>query len=147
MSGIVVGVDGSHHSTRALEWAINESALRQAPLTVISVSPVAASIYGLSAQHYPADEQSREQVEKATQEAVDNALSARTGQPPATVTVRALSGLPADELIKASVGADLLVLGARGAGGFGRLLMGSVSSQVTHHALCPVVVVPTDREQ
>lgn len=144
MPGIVVGVDGSHHSTRALEWAINESALRHTPLTVLSVSPVAASIYGLSAQHYPMDEQSREQVQKATQDVVDEVLSARAGEAP-TVTVHAVSGLAADELLKASAGAELLVLGARGAGGFGRLLVGSVSSQVTHHALCPVVIVPPER--
>jgi nucleotide-binding universal stress UspA family protein len=145
MSGIVVGVDGSHHSTRALEWALQEAALRQAPLTVLSVSPVAASIYGLSAQHYPVDEDERAKVQAATQEMVDKAVSARAGQPPAAVTVRVVSGLPADELIKASAGADMLIVGARGAGGFGRLVMGSVSSQVTHHALCPVVIVPTDR--
>lgn len=50
--------------------------------------------------------------------------------------------MPADELIKASEGADLLAVGARGAGGFRRLVMGSVSSQVSHHAHCPVVIVP-----
>jgi nucleotide-binding universal stress UspA family protein len=144
MSGIVVGVDGSHHSARALEWAITEAALRHDSLTALAVSPVAASIFGLSAQHYPADEQSRAQVQKATQEIVDQALAAHTGERP-EVTVRAVSGLPADELIKATANADLLVVGARGAGGFGRLALGSVGTQVTHHALCPVVVVRSDR--
>jgi nucleotide-binding universal stress UspA family protein len=58
------------------------------------------------------------------------------------VTVKSLSGSPAEELIKAGADADLMVVGSRGSGGFGRLLLGSVSSQVTHHAPCPVVVVP-----
>jgi nucleotide-binding universal stress UspA family protein len=147
MSGIVVGLDGSHHSTNALEWALGEAGLRGAPLTVIAVNPIASDIFGLAAQHYPQDEQSRAEVQKATQAQVDQVLSARAGERQVSVTVRAISGLPADELIKASAGADLLVLGARGTGGFGRLLMGSVSSQVTEHALCPVVIVPKDRSR
>ncbi len=144
MSGIVVGVDGSHHSQRALDWAINEAAVRQAPLTVVTVSRVSSDIYGIAPEHYPADEESRGKVLAATREVVDKAIASYHGKPP-VVTVRAISGLPADILIQASVDADMLVVGARGAGGFGRLLMGSVSSQVTHHALCPVVVVPSER--
>ena len=58
------------------------------------------------------------------------------------VTVSVATGEVAEELIKASRDADMLVVGSRGSGGFARLLMGSVSSQVTHHAACPVVVIP-----
>jgi nucleotide-binding universal stress UspA family protein len=141
MSGIVVGVDGSSHSRNALDWALAESALRHTPLTVMTVSPVASSIWGVSAQHYGADEQNRENVRQATQQIVDKAIADADDKSARTVTVQAVSGLPADELIKASQDADLLVVGARGAGGFVKLMMGSVSSQVTHHAYCPVVVV------
>jgi nucleotide-binding universal stress UspA family protein len=59
--------------------------------------------------------------------------------------VRAVSGVPAEELVKASRDSDLVVVGSRGGGGFARLLMGSVSSQVVHHAACPVTVVPANR--
>jgi len=61
------------------------------------------------------------------------------------VTVSVAEGDPAEELVKASRDADLLVVGSRGSGGFARLLMGSVSSQVTHHAACPVVIIPGSR--
>ena len=54
-----------------------------------------------------------------------------------------MHGLPVDELVKASEGADMIVLGRRGMGGFVRLLMGSVSSQVAQHAQCPVLIVPS----
>ncbi len=52
-----------------------------------------------------------------------------------------VTGDPAEELINASRDADMVVVGSRGSGGFASLLMGSVSSKVTHHAACPVVVI------
>jgi nucleotide-binding universal stress UspA family protein len=149
MPGIIVGVDGSEHSLSALDWALNEADLRRTQLTVVTVSPIVSGIYGpgyAPADYYPAEEESRAQAEKATQELVNQAVGRRGAAPSMPVTVRALSGLAADELINASQDADLLVVGARGAGGFARLVMGSVSTQVTHHALCPVVVVPGTRK-
>jgi nucleotide-binding universal stress UspA family protein len=61
---------------------------------------------------------------------------------PDSVTVLSRNGMPAEEILTAAADADMVVVGSRGAGGFRQLLMGSVSSQVTHHAHCPVVVIP-----
>ena len=141
MPGIVVGVDGSEHSQRSLEWAMKEAALRHTPLTVLTVHPVAMSAWTQNPISYPQDQADEARARAAAQEGADKA-AAPLGERAPSVTVRSVSGSPAAELIKAGTGADLLVVGARGSGGFARLLMGSVSAQVTHHAPCPVVVVP-----
>jgi nucleotide-binding universal stress UspA family protein len=141
MSGIIVGIDGSGHSEAALEWAVREAGVHQAPLTVLTVHEVAASGWG-GTMVYQADDAIREENRKAAQEAVDQVLQKASGPVPADVTVRAVSGTPAEALIEASRDADLLVVGSRGAGGFTRLLLGSVSAEVSHHAACPIVIVP-----
>ncbi len=144
MPGIIVGVDGSAHSRIALDWALDEAAFRNEPLTVLTVSPLVTGIYGpgyAPADFFPAEEEARLQTEKAAEQLVGEALDRRGGAAPAVI-VRAVSGLAADELINAAENADLLVVGARGVGGFKRLIMGSVSTQVTHHARCPVAVIP-----
>ena len=145
MPGIIVGVDGSDHSRRALRWAMQEAVLRRIPLTVMTVRPdpvrPATTIYwGL---HTSPENRDTEDLaaQKAVQELADQVASEIGGTVP-EVTVSVATGNPAGELVKASRDADLLVVGTRGIGGFGRLMMGSVSSQVTHHAACPVVVVP-----
>lgn len=146
MAGIVVGVDGSEHSVRSLEWAISEAACRNAPLTIITVQTVAAGYFG-SPVVLAADEPLRQQAEQAAKQAAEKALAKiGDGPRPASVTVRAVSGFPAQELIEASDDADLLVVGSRGVGGFTRLMMGSVSSQVAQHAHCPIVIIPGDRQ-
>lgn len=145
MSGIVVGIDGSHHASRALDWAMGEAAIRKADLTVIAVNSVPASYWTGAPVALPGDEGKVEEIRKSAQDAVDKAAAARGDQQPASVSVVALSGFPAKTLIDLSEKSDLIVVGSRGAGGFGALFLGSVSSQVVHHAKCPVVVVPSNR--
>lgn len=140
MAGIVVGVDGSQHAHRALEWALKEAAVRSTPLTVLAVHPVAASAWTGSAITYGEDEPMVVQTRKAAEEAVAKASSGLSDQ--LSVTVKAESGVPAHALIDSSGNADMIVVGSRGSGGFGRLVLGSVSNQVVQHARCPVVVVP-----
>lgn len=143
MPGIIVGIDGSGHSERALEWAINEAAIRNAPLTVLTVHQAVVGYWG-SAVAYPGDHALAEKSRQAAQEATDNALAGLGQSRPASVTVQAVNGIPAEELVAAGKDADMIVVGSRGAGGFARLLLGSVSTQVTHHAHCPVVIIPSE---
>jgi nucleotide-binding universal stress UspA family protein len=145
MPGIVVGIDGSHHSTRALEWAFKEAALQHAPLTVLTVHPVVASAWTGNPVRLGADSEDQEKMLQAAEELTAKVTGQLGDSRPDSVTVRAISGFPAKELIEASRDADLVVVGSRGAGGFAKLLVGSVGSQVVEHAHCPVVVVPTER--
>jgi nucleotide-binding universal stress UspA family protein len=115
--------------------------LRGAPLTVLAVHQVASNYWTGSPEHYPADQPATDAIRKAAEDAVQKAVG-QVGDPgPASVTVRAISGLPAQELVNASSDSDLVVVGARGGGGFARLRLGSVTNQVVSHAACPVVVV------
>ena len=120
---------------------MKEAALLHAPLTVLIVHRVAESYLTRSPVINPGDRAEQEKSRQAAQDAVINAASSLGDNAPASVTVRAVSGMPAQEVIDASGDADLVVVGSRGGGGFVGLLMGSVSSQVVHHAACPVVVI------
>jgi nucleotide-binding universal stress UspA family protein len=124
---------------------MKEAAAHHAPLTVLAVHEVMKSYWTGSPVPIAGDnarlEKTREATEKMTQQAVTRLGDAR----PAAVDVRAVHGFPANELVNASHHADLIVVGSRGGGGFARLMMGSVSSQVVHHAACPVVVIPHER--
>ena len=144
MPGIIVGVDGSGHSRRALDWAIGEAAIRHAPLTVLTVQQVMNSFWAGPAV-YPEDTELAEHARKTVQDETDEALGelAEDARPPA-VTVLAVAGLPAEAILGIASDADMIVVGSRGAGGFTKLLLGSVASQVTRHARIPVVIIPAE---
>src|SRR6185437_5273326 len=107
-----------------------EAALRQAPLTVMTVHPPVVEYYG-SARDVQLGEELSERLREAVREQTGKVLERLGGAVPPQVTVTVVAGFPADELLVASVGADLVVVGARGVGGFADLVMGSISSQVT----------------
>ena len=141
MPGITVGIDGSEHSVKALEWAIKEAAIQHSPVTVLAVHLVPKSGWTGNPITLPADIADVEKARQAAEELVVKVTSQLGDAQPASVKVSAVNGFPAQELIEASRDADLDVIGSRGSGGFARLMMGSVSSQVVHHAHCPVVVI------
>jgi len=145
MSGIVVGIDGSHNASHALEWAMTEAAIRKAPLTVITVNSVPASYWSGAPVELPGDQERVADIRKTAEAAVADTAARLGASQPESVTVTAISGFPAQALIAASADSDLLVVGTRGGGGFAPLVLGSVSNQVVHHAHCPVVVVPSGK--
>jgi nucleotide-binding universal stress UspA family protein len=143
MPGIMVGVDGSGHSRRALEWAMKEAAMRHAPLTVLTVHPAIVGYFGEMVTT-TGDLDLTEQTQLAVKVEADRVLAALGGPHPESVTIKAVHGFPVEELVSASKGADIVVLGSRGMGGFSRMLMGSTAGQVVQHAHCPVLIVPPE---
>jgi len=135
---IVVGVDGSDSAQAALEWA-----LRQAKLTGGRVEAVTAWHYPASYGWEPAGIDA--DFEGDARQTLAAALTAVTGQEPDVLVLPLVTeGYPADVLLHAAKGAELLVLGSRGRGGLTSALLGSVSLHCVMHAHCPVLVL---REQ
>lgn len=157
MARILVGVDGSEHSKRALGWAIEEAQLRDVPVVMVHAYEPARvrSPYTYSYSAMPGnltddlreqerqwrqeqEEQVRQHAESTAARILESVVGTRDrGQVETLVVPRD----PADVLVELSGNAGLLVIGSRGYGGFKGLLLGSVSQKCLHHARCPVAVL------
>jgi nucleotide-binding universal stress UspA family protein len=136
-SRVVVGVDGSQASDRALAWAVGEARARQAALVAVHAGQVPAAgelvVFDLGG------------LEDGARATLDQALArVDTSGLDRPVERRLCCAHPSKALLEEGDGADLVVVGHRGRGGFTGLLLGSVSQQVAHHATGPVVVVRAD---
>ena len=132
---IVVGVDGSHLSIEALRKASRLAAVLGCSLHAVTVWEYAVSL----APPIPTDSWSPLTEARHT---LNDALDEAFGEDlPSDLERTALVGLPVELLIEGSRGAEMLVVGSRGRGGFAGLLLGSVSSVLAAHAHCPVLIV------
>jgi nucleotide-binding universal stress UspA family protein len=138
-SELVVGVDGSAASYAAVGWAAHEAAIRGVPVKLLYVVPPTR----MDSIEAPNDTITQEQEAKARQ-VLDRAhriVDDRTGEARPKVRVELRYAGVVETLVDASRGAQLIVVGARGLGEFGRHMLGSVSSGLLHHAHCPVTIV------
>ena len=142
MGIIVVGIDGSAGSQAALRFAAAEARLRKAKLRLVaawSLTYVAAPI-GMMA---PIDDALLPELQDNARAVLDQAVAEVLGDATDIEIEKTIAeGSPAQVLVDAAQGADLLIVGTRGHGGFAGLLLGSVSQQIAHHAPCPIVIVP-----
>jgi nucleotide-binding universal stress UspA family protein len=138
---VVVGVDGSEDSRRALQWASEEASEHGAELVVVSSRTQPLLLPTL--QHSGVtSETDPTRVAENTKAMLEKTLSEVLGDSPSvSVKSSVVEGSPAKILIDLSGSADLLVVGSRGVGGFTGLLLGSVSQHVAAHAQCTVAVV------
>lgn len=144
MEGIIVGVDESPHAQAALKWAVDHAAHTHDPVTAVMA-------WGFIDQHHlepdapfdatytasPADMAVRADRSLRTQ--LDRVDTTRLIAP---VERRAVADRPSTALLEAASLASVVVVGSRGHGQLASALLGSVSDQVSHHASCPVVVIP-----
>ncbi|WP_213456966.1 universal stress protein [Rhizomonospora bruguierae] len=136
---IVVGYDGSTSARAALAWALDEAERSGAPVRLVHAFEWVASVTPLApAVPVWPDPDARADAESVLANAVEDAAATHPG---VTVTTSVHSGAAAPLLIDLSAQARLVVLGSRGHGGFGELLVGSTTVNVTAHAHSPVVVV------
>lgn len=135
MEGIIVGVDESPYAEAALHWAAGHTAVTGEPLTAVMA-------WGYIDQHHldPDAPFDPEYTADIAAKVLDELVRRSIGDAP-HVRRHATCDLPGPALLEAAQGASMLVVGARGMGGFRGLLLGSVSRHVLHHASCPVAVV------
>jgi nucleotide-binding universal stress UspA family protein len=156
---IVVGVDGSDGSVVALRWALDEARLRGSSVRVVHAyrSPQfpltepqlgVAGGMGVPVMADEGAEELRRTVETQARGVIDESVRRAGGDAVDEVEIErvALDGPAAQTLIEAGRGAELLVVGSRGHGGFVGLLLGSVSQQCAQHPPCPVVILPPPGE-
>jgi nucleotide-binding universal stress UspA family protein len=143
--GIVVSIDGSPQSEAAVRWAAHDAVLRQVSVTLMHViAPVVVRWPAASMQ----GSYNKWQEENA-QEVLDQALktlraSASESELPEARTEVVHSTRVLQGLVDASHEAQMIVVGSRGMGAFSRLVLGSVSSGLAHHAHCPVAIIHAD---
>ncbi|MEU9129571.1 universal stress protein [Kitasatospora sp. NPDC048540] len=146
---IVVGTDGSAPAAQAVAFALREARLRGTRLRAVCAyeyAPTQHSGFEWTAGAGPGSGPVPQQSDLVAQAVADSVeeLQRQLGGPSVDVEIVCNPGRPAQVLLDASEDASLLVVGSRGSGAWGRLTLGSTSTEVVHHARLPVVVVPAE---
>ena len=143
---IVVGVDGSQSSEAALAWAVRQAELTGATVEAVIAWhwPVAYGAIPFAPAGVMMDTDFAGTAARVLAAAISDTVDVAS---PVKVSSTVREGNPAQILLEAAGGADLLVVGSRGHGGFAEALLGSVSQHCVHHAPCPVVIIREAQDQ
>jgi nucleotide-binding universal stress UspA family protein len=134
---VVAGVDGSEESLRAVEWAALEAQRRRTPLRIVSAPALLPRMRAYAQDPETAAVRLQSESCRALDEAITRSREVAPGR---LIDVGLLAGPPALAVTQSGSGALMLVVGARGSGGFAAMMLGSVSRYAAMHARCPVVV-------
>lgn len=148
-AGIVVGIDGSATSTAAVTWAARDAELRGLPLRLVHViPPVVTSAADWPDLPPPPDLMSyaTERGRRLLDDAAETAAAAITDRRPDEISTEVLYGAVVATMVELSALADMMVVGCLGEGPVARVVLGSVSTGLAHHARCPVAVIHGEHE-
>lgn len=137
-------MEGSGGAKAALRWALGEAGHRDCLVEVVTAYAPTYVAAAPDFNYVPLDPVDLKSEVQRMQERVVNEVLGQVDAGAVTIRRRMMKGRPVDSLIEAAAGADMLVVGSRGRGGFRGLLLGSVSQQLAQHASCPLVIVRPD---
>ncbi|WP_284235429.1 universal stress protein [Mycobacterium antarcticum] len=148
-AGVMVGVDGSAESDAAIRWAAREAVLRHAPLTLVHVVAPVAARWPMEPMFANITEWQQDNARHVLEQGLKTAHACigdneMTGI--ADVHTETLNASVVPALVSASENQRMVVVGSRGTGALGRMLLGSVSTGLVHHAHCPVAVIRPEAE-
>ena len=140
---IVVGIEGSGYAKAALVWALEEAVHHDALVEVVTCYSPTYIPSSPDLGYVPFDGTNLiSEVEKLQNEVVESVMEI-AGNPNVQIKKTIKKGRASETLMSIAEGADMLVVGNRGRGGFAGLRLGSVSQAISHHSPCPLVIVRT----
>ncbi|HET7667018.1 MAG TPA: universal stress protein [Mycobacterium sp.] len=145
--GILVAVDGSPESDAAVRWAAQEAELRDLPITAVHVVVPVVVSWPVRSMQVEFNEWQEDNARTVIEHALRMLRSSRAEADEDSIGTKVLHGYAVPALVDASKDAQMIVVGSRGMGAFGRAVLGSVSSGLAHHARCPVAIIHRDEAQ
>jgi nucleotide-binding universal stress UspA family protein len=145
--GILVAVDGSAESDAAVRWAVREAELCRLPITLEHVVVPVVTSWPVRSLQADFDEWQEDNARQVLEQCQKILLSSLGASELSSVRTEVLHDYAVPALVGASKDAEMIVVGSRGMGAFGRAVLGSVSGGVVHHARCPVAIVHADEAQ